>query len=170
MKEREKMSIDPYEIARSTGQLSLLSPKLAELEAQHRQEERHAERMRELSEQRQNPALVAEIARLEQENAHLRARLASYTDGVGNGVTVTLPHMSKTLEAVLAIMRRNWSNPDPMRLPKQVNIAREIDAALEWKEDGDGNPSRNARTIAALIKPDSMDPKHGPYDPFPGPG
>ncbi len=70
------MSSDLYEIARSMGRLDLLSPELAELEARHRLEEQHAERMREMSEQRQNPALAAEIERLEQENADLKAKLA----------------------------------------------------------------------------------------------
>ncbi len=72
------------------------------------------------------------------------------------GVTVTLPHVGKDLGEVFRIMRENWTNPDPKRLPKQVNIAREIDAALGWNPDRDGNPSRNARAIAALIKPDEI--------------
>lgn len=69
---------------------------------------------------------------------------------------VTLPHMTKDLEKVFQIMRDQWSNIDPDRLPKQTNIARDIDEALGWKADRYGTPSRNARAIAALIKPDDV--------------
>jgi hypothetical protein len=73
-------------------------------------------------------------------------------------VTVTIPHMTKALEAVFAIMRENWTNPDPKRLPKQINIAREIDAALGLGKKGDPNsePSRDAKTLAKIIKPDTI--------------
>lgn len=71
------------------------------------------------------------------------------------GVVVTLPHMTKALEAVFKIMRDNWTDADPMRLPKQVNIAHEIDTAIGWKPQKDGKPSRNAETIARLIRPDT---------------
>lgn len=73
-----------------------------------------------------------------------------------NGVTVNLPHMTKALSAVFEIMRENWTNFDPKRLPKQVNIASEIDMALGWQPQKDGTPSRNAKVIAALIKPDTI--------------
>lgn len=74
------------------------------------------------------------------------------------GVTVTLPHMTKALEAVFSIMRENWTNPDPRRLPKQVNIGREIDAAMGWGKKGDPNsePSRDAKALAKIIKPDAI--------------
>ncbi len=72
------------------------------------------------------------------------------------GVTVVLPHLSKELEAVFQIMRDNWTNPDPKRLPKQVSIAREIDDALGMGATSYGEPSRKAKVIAALIKPDDM--------------
>lgn len=74
------------------------------------------------------------------------------------GITVTLPHMTKALEAVFSIMRENWTNPDPRRLPKQVNIAREIDAAMGWGKKGVPNiePSRDAKTLAKIIKPDAI--------------
>jgi hypothetical protein len=75
------------------------------------------------------------------------------TDGA---VSVTLPHLPKALAAVFLIMRNNWTDYDPKRPPKQVNIAREIDTAIGWKAESDGAPSRNAKTIAALIKPDAI--------------
>jgi len=75
-----------------------------------------------------------------------------------DGITVNLPHMTKALEAVFAVMRENWTNPDPKRLPKQINIAREIDAAMGWGKKGDPNsePSRDAKTLAKIIKPDAI--------------
>ncbi len=72
-------------------------------------------------------------------------------------ISVTLPHLPKKLAAVFQIMRDNWMNYDPKRLPKQTNIAREIGEALGWKEQADGSPSRDAKTIAMLIKPDAID-------------
>lgn len=74
------------------------------------------------------------------------------------GISVNLPHMTKALEAVFAVMRDNWTNHDPKRLPKQINIAREIDAALGWGKKGDpgSEPSRDAKTLAKIIKPDSI--------------
>lgn len=73
-----------------------------------------------------------------------------------DSVQVTLPHMTKALDAVFRIMRNNWEGNDPNRQPKQVNIAAEIDEALGWKPEKDGVPSRNARAIAAIIKPDNF--------------
>ena len=73
-----------------------------------------------------------------------------------NGVTVSLPHMTKSLEAVFKVMWENWKDPHPKRLPKQINIAREIDAALGYKSEKDDMPSRNAKVIAAIIKPDMI--------------
>jgi hypothetical protein len=72
-------------------------------------------------------------------------------------VSVTLPHLPKALDAVFQIMRNNWTDYDPKRLPKQVNIAREIGEALGWPEQADGSPSRSAKTLAMLIKPDVID-------------
>lgn len=72
-------------------------------------------------------------------------------------VSVTLPHMPARLAAVFEIMRRNWADYDPRRPPKQVNVAREIGKALGWREQADGSPSRDAKTIAMLIKPDATD-------------
>ena len=71
-------------------------------------------------------------------------------------ISINLPYVPKALAAVFQIMRDNWTDYDPKRLPKQVNIAREIDEALGWKGQSDG-PSRNAKAIAMLIKPDAID-------------
>lgn len=73
------------------------------------------------------------------------------------GVTITLPHMTRSLEAVFKIMWENWKDPDPRRVPKQINIAREVDAALGYKSEKDDLPSRNAKVIAAIIKPDMIE-------------
>ena len=71
-------------------------------------------------------------------------------------VSINLPYVPKKLAAVFQIMRDNWTDYDPKRPPKQVNIAIEIDDALGWKGQSDG-PSRNAKAIAMLIKPDAID-------------
>jgi hypothetical protein len=75
-----------------------------------------------------------------------------------NGVTVTLPHMTAALEAAFKVMRENWQDFDPKRMPKQGNIGHEIDNAMGdikgWTTQGDGTPSRNAKVVAAIIKPD----------------
>ena len=68
--------------------------------------------------------------------------------------TVTLPHMNKALTALFRIMADNWTDFDPKRKPKQVNIGAEIDAAMGWRPESDGTPSRNAKALASIIKPD----------------
>lgn len=73
-----------------------------------------------------------------------------------NGVTLTLPHLPKALDAVFNVMRQNWTDPDPRRLPKQLNIALELDAALGYNTGMDGTPSRNAKAIARIIRPDTV--------------
>ena len=74
-------------------------------------------------------------------------------------ITITIPHMTKALETLFRVMWSNWSNYDSRRPPKQVNIAREIDAALGWGKRGDPrhDPSRDAKTLAKIIKPDTLD-------------
>lgn len=99
--------------------------------------------------------IMAEREILIKERDSLRATL----DKMGSlpadsGVTVTLPHMTAKLEALFEIMRENWTDCDPRRLPKQVNIATEIDMAMGWSAEKSGTPSRSGRTLAAIIKPD----------------
>lgn len=74
------------------------------------------------------------------------------------GVTVRLPYLSPALDSIFKIMACNWANYDPKRVPKQVNIAREIDEVFGWGASGDPDeePSRNAKVIAMLIKPDKV--------------
>lgn len=78
--------------------------------------------------------------------------------GVTNSLTVTLPHMTKALTAVFKIMWENWADFDAKRMPKQGNIAREIDQALGWGKRGDpsSEASRDAKVIAKIIKPDAI--------------
>lgn len=85
-------------------------------------------------------------------DSHTRAE--TLPDISPEGVTVTLPHMNKALEALFKVMWDNWKDPDPRRWPKQDAIARDIDAAMGWKTGQDGTPSRNAKAWAVLIKPD----------------
>ena len=136
--------VNIYDLARQTGQFNLLFPELADQEERQRMEREHAEAMAELK----RPPPPEPPAPPRQERL-----LPQLPEG---GINVNLPHLSKALEKVIHIMWDNWGDIDPARLPKQGNIAREIDEALGWKPDSDGTPSRNARAIAALIKPDDV--------------
>lgn len=73
---------------------------------------------------------------------------------LAGGVVVTLPYMTKALEAVLDVMRKEWSSYDQNRKPKQDHIAGEIDTRMGWKSQKDGRPSRNGLVCAVVIKPD----------------
>ncbi len=66
--------------------------------------------------------------------------------------------MTNSLIAVFKIMESNWKNYDPKRLPKQIQIAYEIDEALGWggKGNKEQEPTRSAKAIAAIIKPDAL--------------
>ncbi|CAK0776070.1 hypothetical protein CCP3SC15_530016 [Gammaproteobacteria bacterium] len=84
-------------------------------------------------------------------------RLSINNPTINDGVFVTLPHITKDLEAIFKIMWKNWKDLDPKRQPKQVNIAREIDMALGLGKKGatGSDPSRDAKVIAKIIKPDA---------------
>jgi len=73
-----------------------------------------------------------------------------------DGVKVFLPHMTNDLREIFKIMWDNWRNVDLRRLPKQVNIAKELDKALGWNTNKNGEPSRNAKIIAKVIRPDTL--------------
>lgn len=77
------------------------------------------------------------------------------------GVTVSLPHMNPALEAIFQIMWDHWGEWDQRRKPKQGNIQADIDAAMGWKAESDGTPSRNAKAIASILKPDATPIKPG---------
>ena len=77
-------------------------------------------------------------------------------ENLPGGATVSLPHTTEHLRELFRIMREHWTKYDPRNPPKQTVIASEIDKALGWKTGGDGKPSRNADTLAALIRPDEV--------------
>jgi hypothetical protein len=77
-------------------------------------------------------------------------------EGIPGQVSVLLPHMTTTLEAVFRIMREYWTKYDPRNPPKQSVIASDIDQALGWKSQRSGEPSRNAGTLAAAIRRDDV--------------
>ena len=73
------------------------------------------------------------------------------------GVNVWLPHTTKILNAVFKIQRDFWQDFDPNKLAhKQITIARAIDRELGWKEQGNGEPSKAAQTLASAIRPDLL--------------
>lgn len=107
-------------------------------------------------------AIANELKAAKNRIAELEKRLAeemaarNQTREPDAALNVNLPHMSKVLSAVFKVMEDNWRSYDVKRMPKQVNIAREIDAALSWGSGGnsDKEPSRNAKVVAMIIKPD----------------
>lgn len=93
-----------------------------------------------------------------------KKHLMQFEKSIGNDTEETLagstiaalPHMTKKLEALFEIMRQHWTDYDPNRLSKQNLIASEIDAAFGWQPSKSGEPSRNAQTLAAMIRPDGL--------------
>jgi hypothetical protein len=78
-----------------------------------------------------------------------------------DGVTVHLPHLTRTLEALFDVMREYWSDWDPERPPKSSTVARAIDEKLGLKPQANGEASRSAQTFAAALRPDSVSEADG---------
>lgn len=83
-------------------------------------------------------------------------RTAVMAESSSSQTSVILPHMTDTLKAVFEVMRNNWSDYNPARLPKQMDLAHQIDKALGWKSQKNGDASRNAQVFAAAIRPDAL--------------
>jgi hypothetical protein len=66
-------------------------------------------------------------------------------------IQVGLPHMTQRLNIVFDIMREHWQDYDPERVPKQTNIAAQINMALGYAEK-----SREGQILATLIRPDEL--------------
>jgi hypothetical protein len=79
----------------------------------------------------------------------------------GNGITVSLPHMTRTLAALFDVMWTYWSAWDPERPPKSSTVARAIDEKLGLKGQANGEASRSAQTFAAALRPDSVNEADG---------
>jgi hypothetical protein len=77
------------------------------------------------------------------------------SQGTDGGVTISLPHSTKALEAIFEVMRKVWMTFDPKNPPKQTAIAVEIDEAM-GRSHPPGKPTRAAETIAGLIRPDGL--------------
>lgn len=78
-----------------------------------------------------------------------------------SGVTVRLPHLTQSLEALFDVMREHWSEWDPERPPKSSTVARAIDEKLGLKGQANGEASRSAQTFAAALRPDSVNESDG---------
>lgn len=72
------------------------------------------------------------------------------------GVTVHLPHLTRTLQALFDVMHEHWSERNPERTPKSSTVARAIDEKLGLKPQANGEASRSAQTFAAALRPDSV--------------
>jgi len=78
-----------------------------------------------------------------------------------SGVIVHLPHLTRTLEALVDVMREHWLEWDPERPPKSSTVARAIDQRLGLKGQANGEASRSAQTFAAALRPDSVNDTDG---------
>lgn len=76
-------------------------------------------------------------------------------------VTVRLPHLTRTLEALFEVMQEYWSEWEPDRPPKSSTVARAIDEKLGLKGQANGEASRSAQTFAAALRPDSVNESDG---------
>ncbi|WP_118182866.1 hypothetical protein [Paraburkholderia phosphatilytica] len=81
----------------------------------------------------------------------------------GPGVTVRLPHLTRTLEALFEVMQEYWSEWEPDRPPKSSTVARALDEKLGLKGQANGEASRSAQTFAAALRPDSVNESDGRY-------
>ncbi|MEM5343688.1 hypothetical protein [Paraburkholderia azotifigens] len=81
--------------------------------------------------------------------------------GNGDGVVVKLPHMNATLASLFEVMWSHWSHWDLEHPPKSSVVARAIDEKLGWKCQANGEASRRAQTIAAAMRPDSINETDG---------
>ncbi|WP_233518792.1 hypothetical protein [Paraburkholderia xenovorans] len=80
---------------------------------------------------------------------------------LNGGVTVHLPHLTRTLSLLFDVMREQWTKWDPERPPKSSTVARAIDAKLGLKGQSTGEASRSAQTFAAALRPDSLNDVDG---------
>lgn len=80
---------------------------------------------------------------------------------LNGGVTVHLPHLTRTLSLLFDVMREQWTKWDPERPPKSSTVARAIDAKLGLKGQSTGEASRSAQTFAAALRPDSLNDADG---------
>jgi hypothetical protein len=48
------------------------------------------------------------------------------------GTLVTLPRVSRKLNALFAVIRTHWTKYDPKNPPKQASVAEDIDKVLGW--------------------------------------
>jgi hypothetical protein len=81
---------------------------------------------------------------------------SGHSASMAAGVPVYLPHLTKTLEALFKVMREHWTTYDSRNPPKSTVVASDIDAALGWKAQKGGEPSRSAQSLAAAIRPDEL--------------
>jgi len=102
--------------------------------------------------------ITREMDALRKEHDSLLMTQAASDKATTTGYTFTLLRPSDNFQAVIDVINKNWADVIPGREPKQVNIAREIDAALGRKSQRAGEPSRNASAIAALFRPEKIEP------------
>ncbi|MBN3786562.1 hypothetical protein [Burkholderia sp. Ac-20353] len=82
-------------------------------------------------------------------------------DQPDKGVTIRLPHLTRTLSQLFDVMWEHWAQWDPERLPKSSTVARAIDVKMGLKGQATGEASRSAQTFAAALRPDAVNETDG---------
>lgn len=105
--------------------------------------------------------LERKLERLPEPVPTAQPRQSPARSGQESSVTVRLPHLTRTLEALFDVMREHWSEWDAERPPKSSTVARAIDEKLGLKGQANGEASRSAQTFAAALRPDSVNETDG---------
>ena len=71
-------------------------------------------------------------------------------------VQIQLPHLPDGLRKLFDVMRVHWADYRSRGAPKQTEVAADLDRAFGWNATNEGKPSRNAETLASLIRPDEL--------------
>lgn len=117
-------------------------------------------RERALQAERRVHVLEQEIDILRADMQNGKHRISDSGDAINSHVP-SLPHMTRNMTALFEVMVEFWSSYDARHPPKSTVIAAALDEKLGWRSQANGEPSRNAQTLAALIRPDELSQADG---------
>ena len=106
-------------------------------------------------EQQQSATRVAEHQNSKQPDGQVSVDLNS-SEAISGEVTITLPYMTKMLEAVFQVMREQAPAYQSDRPQKQIIVAHEIDRALGNFRENREKASRTGEVLATVIRPDNL--------------